>query len=156
MKKLILLLIFIPLVSFGQITISDIIKVGKMDLESFEIYALEKGFRFDNIENEEENNLYGLTMSKVEGQRTEYLSYYQKFFGVADRAVNYQGPVQEKLVSIYKELKSLGYEMHGMSESESNGKTYFGKEYIKNGYETIYILISHDDLTVEINYQYFL
>ena len=39
MKKLILILLFIPLVSFGQISISDLIKVGKMDMESFEIYA---------------------------------------------------------------------------------------------------------------------
>ena len=40
MKKLIVLLLFFPLVSFGQISISDLIKVAKMDRESFEIYAL--------------------------------------------------------------------------------------------------------------------
>ena len=155
MKKLLLLLLFIPLVSFGQISISDIIKVGKMDLESFEIYALEKGFRHNKID-KTEDSFYGLEMKKSDGIRTEYLTNYQKY-GISNRrAAIYQGPIQERLVSIYKELKSLGYEMHGMSESESNGKTYFGKEYIKNGYETIYILISHDDLTVEINYQYFL
>ena len=55
MKKLILLLLFIPLVSFGQISISDLIKVGKMDMESFEIYALEKGYRFEDLQNTDSN-----------------------------------------------------------------------------------------------------
>ena len=45
MKKLILLLLFIPLVAIGQsISVSNILKVAKMDRESFEIYAMDKGF----------------------------------------------------------------------------------------------------------------
>ena len=154
MKNIFLILLFIPLVSYGQISISDLIKVGKMDLESFEIYALEKGFRFNKIENDEEDNLYGLGMKKPDGQRTEYLTNYQKYYGDAARAVNYQGPIQEKLVSIYKELKSLGFEMYDMSEYENDGKTYFLKEYIKNGGEEITIYIFPDGLTCEISYEY--
>ena len=125
-----------------------------MDLESFEIYGLEKGFRFNKIVNDEEYNLYGLGMKKPNRERTEYLTNYQKYYGDAARGVTYQGPIQEKLVSIYKELKSLGFEMYDMSETENNGKTYFLKEYIKNGGEVISIYIFPDGLTCEITYEY--
>ena len=54
MKKLILLLLFVQSfsysqdISLGQISISELIKVAKMDRESFEIYALENGYSYNN------------------------------------------------------------------------------------------------------------
>ena len=151
MKKLILLLLFIPLFSFGQISISDMIKVGKMDRESFEIYALEKGYRFEKITNEE--NYDGLTMSISGGKRTEYLSQYSKWPGRSFN-VSYQGPAQERLSSIYKELRSLNFVLVNTAVKKFDGDesgTYV-KTYKKGDKESVIIYVFEDGMTCEIGY----
>tara|TARA_A100001035_G_scaffold277331_1_gene273957 strand:- start:3485 stop:3949 length:465 start_codon:yes stop_codon:yes gene_type:complete len=154
MKKLILLLLFIPLVSFGQISISDLIKVGKMDMESFEIYALEKGYRFEDLQNTDSNK--GLKMKKSNGSRAEFLTLYSNPSLVN---VKYKGPVQERLVSKYKELKSLGFKIY--RTFEWNDEKIYVKEYERSGpknyvTERLQIEIYSDGIYCEIHYQYFL
>ena len=153
MKQLILLLLFIPLVAFGQISMSDLIKVSKMDLENFEIYGLEKGYRFGKISNEEDVNWYGLQMKKTNGQRTEFLTNYQKMGFKGERGASYQGPMQERLATLYKEIKSLGFELSEMNEFESDGKIYLAKDYKKNN-ELINIYVYPDGVNIEISYTY--
>ena len=154
MKKLILLLLFIPLVSFGQISISDLIKVGKMDMESFEIYALEKGYRFEDLQNKD--SYKGLKMKKSNGSRTEFLTLYLDHNIVN---VKYKGPVQERLVSIYKELKSLGFKID--RTFEWNDEKIYVKEYSRSGPQNSWrdlleINIYSDGIYCEIHYLKFL
>ena len=94
-------------------------------------------------------------MKKLNGQRTEYLSNYLKYGFEGERKATYQGPMQERLTSLYKEIKSLGFEVSEMYEYKAdNEKNYFVKDYKKNDYEEIIIYIFPDGLTVEINYKY--
>ena len=127
MKKLILLLLFIPLVAIGQsISVSNILKVAKMDRESFEIYAMDKGFVFNSFE--EDENFKGLSMSKGEYGSEEYLTNYSKFY-FYKHATNYQTANTKRLSSIYKELKTLGFKLVDSKGLENHS---YGMQYVKN------------------------
>ena len=147
MKKLILLLLFIPLVSLGQISISDLIKVAKMDRESFEIYALENGYSYSNKKVEDEMEYLG--MDKGSGYNYKILTHYTKY-GPFSYASNYVGP-QEGLVNIYKELKNLGFTLDDAKESFVSEKRYYLKSYIKND-ELVNIYIYTDGSDLSIHY----
>ena len=148
MKKLILILLFIPLVAIGQnISVSNILKVAKMDRESFEIYAMDKGFVFHKVE--EDEHIKGLTMFKG-GYGGEYLSNYSKFY-LYKHSTNYQTYNTKRLSSIYKELKTLGFKLVDSKglENNSNGFQY-EKNYQRGTKEGINIYIKSD--WVEIAY----
>jgi hypothetical protein len=148
MKKLILLLLFIPLVAIGQsISVSNILKVAKMDRESFEIYAMDKGFVFHKVE--EDEHIKGLIMFKG-GYGGEYLSNYSKFFG-NKHSTNYQTYNTKRLSSIYKELKTLGFKLVDSKGLENNSDGFqYEKNYQRGTKEGINIYIKSD--WVEIAY----
>jgi hypothetical protein len=148
MKKLILILLFIPLVAIGQsISVSNILKVAKMDRESFEIYAMDKGFVFHKVE--EDENIKGLIMFKG-GYGGEYLSNYSKFFG-NKHSTNYQTYNTKRLSSIYKELKTLGFKLVDSKGLENNSDGFqYEKNYQRGTKEGINIYIKSD--WVEIAY----
>jgi len=149
MKKLILLL-FIPLVSFGQGELAQLIRVAKMDIESFEIYALEKGYTLNEFVDEE--NFKGLEMQKGFGSTTEYLSVYSKWYNEKYKSV-YQGEKQRRLPDIYGELKKMGFKLFDTeSMTTDNGITSYVKEYKKGDRETISIYIFEGADTIEIAY----
>ena len=148
MKKLILLLLFIPLVAIGQsISVSNILKVAKMDRESFEIYAMDKGFVFHKVE--EDEHIKGLTMFKG-GYGGEYLSNYSKFY-LYKHSTNYQTSNTKRLSSIYKELKTLGFKLVDSKGLENNSDGFqYEKNYQRGTKEGINIYIKSD--WVEIAY----
>ncbi len=143
MKKLILLLLFIPLVSFGQISISDLIKVAKMDRESFEIYALENGYRY--WKPIKEDGYEGLLMEK--DNRNEGLGHYS----MLNKSLksDYMGP-QEGLVSIYKELKNLGFTLFETQEAVVGNFNRYSKIYKKDD-EQVTITIINNDLSIQFH-----
>lgn len=148
-KILIILLSFIPLVAIGQsISVSNILKVAKMDRESFEIYAMDKGFVF--YEFEENVNIKGLRMFRGGYGSEEYLSNYSKYFGYK-HATNYQMRNTKRLSSIYKELKTLGFKLVDSKglENDSYGMQY-EKNYERGTKEELNIYIKSD--WVEIAY----
>ena len=145
MKKLILLLLFIPLVSFGQISISDLIKVAKMDRESFEIYALENGYSYGK--STKDGIFESLEMKKGSGYNFKFLEHITKIESMPYKST-YTGP-QEGLVNIYKELKNLGFTVDKTQEIlYDDGSKYF-KSYIKNDeLVELYITADGDDFTI--------
>ena len=150
MKKLILLLLYIPLVAIGQsISVSNILKVAKMDRESFEIYAMDKGFVFNEFE--EDEDFKGLRMFKGEYGSEEYLTNYSKYF-FYKYSTNYQTRNTKRLSSIYKELKTLGFKLVDSKglENDSYGYQYV-KNYERGTKEELDIYIKSD--WVEIGYQ---
>jgi hypothetical protein len=127
MKKLILLLLFIPLVAIGQnISVSNILKVAKMDRESFEIYAMDRGFVFHKVE--EDEDIKGLVMFRGDIGSEEYLSNHSKYFGYKSYSC-YQTYNTKRLSSIYKELKTLGFKL---VDSKGLEKDSDGYQYVKN------------------------
>ena len=118
---------FIPLVAIGQsISVSNILKVAKMDRESFEIYAMDKGFVFNEFE--EDEDFKGLRMFKGEYGSEEYLTNYSKYFWYKHSA-NYQTANTKRLSSIYKELKTLGFKLVDSKGLENDS---YGFQYVKN------------------------
>ena len=79
-----------------------------MDRESFEIYAMDKGFVFNEFE--EDENFKGLRMFRGGYGREEYLTNYSKFYSYK-YSTNYQTANTKRLSSIYKELKTLGFDV---------------------------------------------
>ena len=149
MKKLLLLLLFIPLVAIGQnISVSNLLKVAKMDRESFEIYAMDRGFVFENVK--EDEDIKGLTMFRGGPGSEEYLSNYSKYFSYK-YAANYQTSNTKRLSSIYKELKTLGFKLVDSKgrENDSDGFQY-EKNYERGTKELLNIYIKSD--WVEIGY----
>ena len=153
MKKLILLLLFVQSfsysqdISLGQISISELIKVAKMDRESFEIYALENGYSYNNkiVKDEMES----LRMNKGSGSNYKLLEHFTKF-GPSSYASSYFGP-QEGLVNIYKELKNLGFTLDDAKELFISEERHYLKSYIKND-KFVDIYISTDGYDLSIHY----
>jgi hypothetical protein len=121
------------------------IKVAKMDRESFEIYAMDKGFEF--FEFKEDDDTKGLIMVKGEYGSEEFLTNYSIFFWLK-YAVVYQTANTNRLSSIYKELKTLGFKLVD-SEALKNGSQY-KKNYERGTKEELDIYIESD--WVEISY----
>ena len=68
MRKILLLLLFIPLVSFGQ-TYKDVMPIGSVDM--FVKVAIENGYEFDSVD-EEEWVTYGYNIDRdsIEGKNS--------------------------------------------------------------------------------------
>ena len=95
MKKLILLL-FIPLISlssFGQGEVTQLMRIAKMDLEKFEVFAIDNNYKFDNFDDDE--NVRGLSMVRGYGDQPEYLTVYEKLY-TYKYASGYQGGNHKK------------------------------------------------------------
>ena len=131
-KTLFTLTLLISLSSFGQLTLNEIIKVSKMDRESFEMYSLNNNFQFYEIDENEDFNRF--TMVKGRVGNTEYLSHY--FYSSKIRS-NYQFSIG-KLQDIYKELKAIGFKLVNSRNSEFG----YEKTYERSNKEEIYILIN--------------
>ena len=77
--RLLFVFVFLSSVAFGQISVSQLIRLAKMDRENFEINANNKGFAFDRINtNDDENTLF---MNKEVRGSHHSLKHSTKFFG---------------------------------------------------------------------------
>ena len=143
------LVLLISFASFGQnIYVSDLLKVAKMDRESFEIYTMDRGFVFNELQ--ENENFKGLAMFRGDAGSEEYLTNYSKFYSYK-YSTNYQTANPKRLSSIYKELKTLGFKLVDSKglENHSNGFQY-EKNYERGTKEVLNIYIKSD--WVEIGY----
>jgi len=156
MKRLLVLLLIpiFSLSSFGQ-EIDQLIKISK-DLETFEIYALENGYKFYKMDE------IRLTFKKVTQInpfrpeiKTEYLSVYTAGF-VGKYHSTYDGVEQEKLPDIYRELKKLGFKLvntRNISSDDDDIKWYV-KEYSRGDTEEISVYIGSKNDVYELNYKH--
>ena len=153
MKKLILLL-FIPLISlssFGQGEVTQLMRIAKMDLEKFEVFALENNYKFKKFDDKE--SYRGLSMVRGTGDQTEYLTVYDKFFEFKYSS-SYQAGKQKRLPNIYQELEKLGFklvDMSNYSSSKSEVNSY-RKQYKRGNKEFMTIHIMDDGVTIEMSY----
>ena len=80
MKKLIILLLFIPLVSFGQVTYDDLMSIKSV--ETFKKVVIENGYEYDSTD---DNGIiwygYNITKDSIEGNRSPKWASYQKSDG---------------------------------------------------------------------------
>ena len=146
MKKLLLLLFCLPLFAFAQqLSIKDIRLIPDMDSETFEIFCMKRDYEFYQLEKDDNRN--GLTMKYFDGVTTRYISWYSEYFGVK-KGVNYQTTSTAELLSIYEELKSLGFKLISREKNESEN---LRKMYENSNTEEVIIMFLSDDMT-EIGY----
>ncbi len=74
MKKLLFLLVFIPLVSFGQIAFKDVMSISSLD--QFKRVMIENNYEFDN--GKDGYILYGLNIVKdsIKGNKSSSWAFY--------------------------------------------------------------------------------
>jgi len=120
--------------SFGQMTVSEMMKIYKMDMDQFETYALSKGYKFNELVNDE--NSYGHEYIKGYSENTKYLTLYSSFFSRGIN-VNYQTSNTNEYLNFKNQLKNLGFVLH----SEETFKDEPVKVYRNKTYEIrIYIM----------------
>lgn len=109
--KLILsfLLIFSIHACFGQMTINEIIKVYKLNMDQFEEYAVEKGYEFNKYDRNDDYN--GVGYAKGVGKQTKYLTFYDSWFSYG-KNINYQISNQNEVFSLKKQLKETGFKLN--------------------------------------------
>ena len=143
------LALLISFSSFGQRDVAQLIKVAKMDIEKFEMYALENGYSLDEFMDDED--VKGLSMSKGTGDSTEYLTVYSKFY-----KKRYQSGYQckkEKLIYIYRELKKMGFKLINSENETIEGRGAYVKYYKRAEKEILNIYnINSKDNVIELEY----
>jgi hypothetical protein len=141
MKNLLLLLfVFVCNIVFSQTTITELMNVAKMDSESFEIYAMNKGYKFYKYFNEEDAQ--GIYMFQGEYGSERYLIKYLEFFGKKNTS-NYQTANTNELSKLYIELDTLGFKISWKGQRKEN----FVKEYTR-GNESLIIYIKQNWLEI--------
>jgi hypothetical protein len=144
---------FFALTSFGQsFSISELIKMAKMDVDTFDSYVTSKGFAFHLEEND--NDVQGLEyafeISKKDLLRAEkFITLYQRYFNYR-YAIHYQTLSKKEYVNIKNQIKVLGFKLKDSGiyeDDDGTASTHF--EYIK-GNATISIFADYK--TYEINY----
>ena len=145
MKIKILLTLLISTISYAQISLNDMKSILKMDYDSFETFAMNKGFVFNKIcKNDEECVNYG----KGKGDKTKYITLYTKLSkSLYKKKVNYQTYNETEYLLIKKQMKEQGFRLLDSSTSQKNGqffKLYQNKKYQvligigKNNSDTVY------------------
>jgi hypothetical protein len=89
-------------------TVAEMIKVYKMDLDDFETFAISKDYKFNKVVDQEE--IYGTTYVKGLGTNTKFLTLNTKFFNVGKRVrlLTYKSV---EFLNFKKELISKGFKL---------------------------------------------
>ena len=145
MKKLILLLLFIPLVSFGQ-TYKDVMSISSVDM--FKKVAIENGYEFSQNDGDWVDYGFNIIKDSINGDRSSKWLYYNtkddKFSFIFSRAkttffgkenIDYTQydlilkEVKEKC-KYYKiqNYKGVDYVSYSCSDSSYKGKIGFAVE----------------------------
>ena len=77
MKKLLLLLLFIPLMSFSQLSYNDLMSIRSID--TFKKVAIENAYEFDNVDEDDWVNYgYNIVRDSINGNKSSKWMYYSK------------------------------------------------------------------------------
>ena len=125
-----LLLVCSSYLSFGQMTVSDLIKIHSMNVDQFETYAIKKGFSFESIKINNEYKHESYVYLKGKGVNTRYLVLYTKYFD-AGKNVLYQTSNSSEFLNIKKEIKKKEFTL--INEEVNEGNLF--RKYRNNKYE---------------------
>ena len=148
--------IFVLLFSFtvfGQISVGDLIKIAKMNSESFEIFMLENGYRFEASVDDED--VQGLRYFKSDGYNgsDRSVTHYTKFYSDKFSADYMTAYTSEELLGVYKELKVLGFELS--VRERSLGEVDRARTYLKisnSTREEVLVLVYSDWISISYSY----
>ena len=120
-----LLLILSSCFSFGQMTMSEVMKIYKMDFDQFETYATNKGYQLKKFDRDEDVN--GIVYVKGVGKQTKYLKLYDKFYSWGN-TFDYETNNLTEVSNIKNQSINLGFKL---SKTWFNENTQI-KEYSNN------------------------
>jgi hypothetical protein len=120
-------------------TMSEMMRVYKMDMDQFETFALSKGYVFYQLENSED--YYGHTYVKGYKENTKYLTLYSRYFSYGNE-VTYQTSNSNEYLNFKNQLKNFGFSLYLSKTFEDKPvKKYRNSIWeisiitIENGYE---------------------
>ena len=129
----IILALLISTLCNAQITLIDMKTIIKMDYDSFETFAMKKGFSFSNIQSDEQKKPYeSVTYTKGLGKNTKYITLYSKFIDFNKRSVIYQTNNETEYLLIKNQMKEQGFVLFDTEHFQERGvlfKTYKNKNY---------------------------
>ncbi len=133
---LVLFYIIICFKSFSQLTLVELKNILKMDLNQFETYALNQGYNFEKVK--EDEKIFGHNYTKGDGNLTRYLTLYVKYYEY-NRHITYQTSDTEEYLSFKKEIETEGYQLtktenfEGTSVKFYSNSTYDLEIYVGKG-----------------------
>lgn len=139
-----LIVIFISSTSWGQIfTMSELIKMSKMDSDYFDSFIISKGYDFIAREKVNESNYTLLTYQLTDGSnenRTRTMTIAVGAPYIKYLAINYETYQKEEYLKLKEEIKKLGYLPYDLdSLHDSDGKSSVSFHFI-NGKSVIKVL----------------
>jgi len=135
------LLVSISSLSFCQTNISEMMKVYTMNFDQFETFALNKGYKFKDIL--DTNDQLEVSYVKGLGSNTKYIKLDLRSFGFGNR-VTYQTASSAEFAKFKNEFINIGFKL--VETTNFNGA--LEKEYILRNWK-LKIYSGKDD------YQYF-
>lgn len=145
--KLLFVFVFLSSVAFGQISVSELIKVAKMDSKTFEKFSIEKGYHFHEI-NKSDSAYNCIRMEKFDSIQQNHYEYL-KFCNIQiakTHTVTYHPLYSKELSSIYKELNTLEFHLYEINKSQNK------RVYKRGNKEFVRVNIWEED-AVEVEYE---
>jgi hypothetical protein len=143
--KLLFLFVFLNGISFSQVSLSELRKLVRVDSDSFEVYALERGYTHFKVLNE--LSCKGLVYGYYDGSETRYLTTYTEYYG-DPIPVGYQTGNEAEMIKFYNELKTLGFTLEYKDYDDEN---VIYKIYRKDR-EELKLVIHIDAKSYELKY----
>lgn len=145
-----LILLIFPFYLNAQLTINDIKMILKMDLDKFETYAYNNGYKFKGMQ--ETERVFGITFKKDYGLDTKYITLYEKYFNDG-KTLTYQLSKKSEYLNLKKQIELSGFKLIRIFNfDDSLVREYKNASYkvtlisgIFNGLETY-------ELTMKLNY----
>jgi hypothetical protein len=118
MKKIILFSIytFFTIQSFGQIKVTTLMNILKMNYNQFENYSLENGWTLDKVENSK--NYEGVVYTKGSGSKKEFITLYKKYFNEGNH-VEFQTSNKEHYILFKNEIIKNGFKLKKTETKEN-------------------------------------
>jgi hypothetical protein len=121
-----LLVFFVSTLSYAQITLNDMKTIIKMDSDSFETFAMNRGYVFSRFCDGE---LKCVVYTKGLGDKTKFITLYTKYYGIDDNSFTYQTSSEIEYLSIKKQMKEQGFVLFDTVEWQEKGVLF---KYYKN------------------------
>ncbi len=154
MKINLILALLISTISYSQISLNEMKTILKMDYDSFETFVMNKGFVFNDRQND---NFDYVSYVKGYGKNTRYISLYTRSLANYKKKVNYQTAIESEYLSLKKQMKEQGfYFFETFDNNENNDEKVFAKIYRNKIYELrVHSIKSEDNIvTYEIGFEY--
>ena len=124
----------------GEISVSELIKVSKMDAEAFEIYSMKRGYNLKKFDLDDDGKV--TIMQKSGGKLSKkYLQHLSSKSRLTKYSSLYESWNENELLNIYEDLNRLGFNFYKNEELEN----HYIKKYKRNWNEIFSVHITKNE-----------